>query len=187
MKKLLVGISICALLLPALFVPLALADPAHCKVTGGGWFIPTGGTEKATFGFNAMGYTPDQTPYPPEVKGQLEFIDRNAPEIKVHGDVNLWVNVYPDPYLKDQLASFAGSCKVNGEDGFYFLVNVRDAGEPGTSDTFHIRVYTDLSMSNLIYDSGVQVIIDANGQGGIILEGGNIQTHPLPPPMNPEV
>jgi hypothetical protein len=160
-------VSFVLLSMATLLVPIALADPAHCKVTGGGWIIPSGGTDKATFGFNAMQYTPGQTPYPtPPVKGELEYIDHNT-GMTVHGIVNSFVYVHPDPFEKNQKADFGGTCTVNGVSGFTFVVHVVDNGEPGKADTFQIVVFG-------VYDSGLQV-----------LGGGNIQTHPLPAPLQP--
>ncbi len=182
MRKRSIAIFAVALALSLItFLPFALADPAHCKVTGGGWIIPCSGPEKATFGFNAMQNSPDQTPFPdPPVKGELEYIDHNT-GMNVHGDVNIMVSVFPDAFLKNQEATFSGTCRVTGIavpfDGWFF-VYVRDNGEPGKSDLFRISVFTGAAMTpaQLFYDSGLQE-----------LGGGNIQTHPLPPPMNPEV
>ena len=173
MKKALIVMALLVTL--AMTIPLALADPAHCKVTGGGWIIPEGEEDKGTFGFVAMRYTPDQTPFPdPPLKGELEYVDHNT-GMNVHGEVNIFLYITPDPYLPNQEAVFAGTCKVNGEDGFTFWCDVFDNGEPGKDvDLFHIQVFT--LGGSMIYDSGLQ-----------ILGGGNIQTHPLPPPMNPEV
>ncbi len=170
MKKALIVIALLATL--AMTIPLALADPAHCKVTGGGWIIPNSGPLKATFGFNAMQYGAGQTPSPPIVKGELEYIDRNT-EMNVHGDVDEWVNIFPDAYLPNQEAEFEGSAKVNGVSGFSFWCHVIDNGEPGESDWFRVIVWNN---AGFYYDSGLKE-----------LGGGNIQTHPLPPPMNPEV
>ena len=60
-------------------------------------------------------------------------------------------------------SSFDGQhAKVNGHRGFTYQVDVSDNGEPGTNDTFSIR------LSN----GGVE-IYSASGK----LEGGNIQLH----------
>jgi hypothetical protein len=180
MKKSFVALFSVALILAMLsIVPFTLADPARCKVTGGGWIIPCGEEDKATFGFNAMKYGTDQTPNDPLVKGELEYNDHVG--MKVHGDVNLFTYVFPDNFMKNQQADFAGTCTVNGEDGFWFYCYVQDNGEPGKADVFSIRVYDTAITHATIFT--VTPIYTASGELG----GGNIQTHPLPPPMNPEV
>lgn len=153
-KRILMEISAALLLTLTMLIPFALADPAHCKVTGGGWIIPCGEADKATFGFNAQQYSSGV------VKGDLEYIDHNT-GMNVHGYEITWVSVY-DGFTK---ADFGGKCKVNGVNGFTFRVYVEDNGEPGTADVFWITVSNG-------YDSGSQV-----------LGGGNIQIHPPPPPF----
>jgi hypothetical protein len=70
-----------------------------------------------------------------------------------------------DTYGHDPVNGFShieGLAEVNGVDGHRFYVDVKDDGEPGTTDEFHIKV-----PSAGIYDGG-------------ILGGGNIQFHDRP-------
>ncbi len=56
-------------------------------------------------------------------------------------------------------ASIFGTASINGSGTFNFRVDLKDLGEPGTSDTYRIRLSNG-------YDSGEQT-----------LAGGNVQIH----------
>lgn len=57
-------------------------------------------------------------------------------------------------------ATIVGTASVNRSGTHEFEIEVTDAGEPGTSDTYRIR------MPDVMYDSGTHM-----------LEGGDVQIH----------
>ena len=57
------------------------------------------------------------------------------------------------------MASIFGTATIDGAGSFVYRIDVKDLGEPGTSDTYRIRLSNG-------YDSGEQVI-----------SGGNVQIH----------
>jgi hypothetical protein len=117
---------------------------AGCKVTNGGRVTATGG-DKATFGGNAKGTGPS---------GQEEYQDHGpAVDINVHSILVLAVSCSDD----GTTASIFGTATINGAGSFDYRIDVADQGEPGTADTYRIRLSNG-------YDSGEQV-----------LTGGNIQ------------
>jgi len=120
-------------------------DPA-CKVTYGGR-ITTASGDKATFGGNAKGSGP---------AGQEEYRDHGpALDSNVHS-----IDVLAVTCSKDgSAASIFGTATVNGSGSFDFRIDVQDLGEPGSSDTYRIRLSDG-------YDSGEQV-----------LSRGNVQVH----------
>ena len=61
--------------------------------------------------------------------------------------------------LDGKSGSIFGTATINGAGSYFFRIDVQDLGEPGTSDTYRIRLSNG-------YDSGVKV-----------LTGGNIQIH----------
>ena len=116
-----------------------------CKVTYGGRILAANG-DKATFGGNAQ--------VPP--KGQEEYQDHGpAADLNVHS-----INVQAVTCSADGTqASIFGQATINGSGTFDYRIDLEDLGEPGTSDTYRIRLSSG-------YDSGEQV-----------LEGGNVQVH----------
>ena len=140
MKKILLAILVCTLLLGA--VPLALACTG--KVTGGGQIVVPGGV--ASFGFNAMYFS--RLP-PGDVMGELEYNDHTGFNVHAHIMTWIWVDTpnppdelpnQPWPYIH---AVFRGPCTIDGEEGYRFEVNVYDHGEPGTGDAFVIKVWEE--------------------------------------------
>jgi Mg-chelatase subunit ChlD len=119
-----------------------------CKVTYGGRITATNG-DKATFGGNAM--VPASGP-----QGQEQYQDHGpAVDLNVHSiDVDS-VTCSAD----GKSASIFGTATINGSGTFDYRIDVTDNGEPGTADTYRIRLSTG-------YDSGVQVLV-----------GGNVQLH----------
>jgi hypothetical protein len=119
---------------------------AGCKVTYGGR-ITTADGDKATFGGNAKGAGPS---------GQEEF--------RAHGptaDFNLHsIDVQAVVCSEDGLsASIFGTATIDGAGSVDYRIDVTDAGEPGSADTYEIRLSNG-------YDSGVQTLV-----------GGNVQIH----------
>ena len=117
-----------------------------CKVTYGGRIETTDG-DKATFGGNAKGTGPS---------GQENF--------RVHGptaDFHLHsIDVQSVLCSEDGMsASIFGTATIDGAGSVDYRIDVTDAGEPGSSDTYQIRLSDG-------YDSGLQTLV-----------GGNVQVH----------
>jgi hypothetical protein len=117
-----------------------------CKVTYGGR-ITTADGDKATFGGNAKASGPS---------GQEEYQDHGpAVDSNVHS-----IDVQAVTCSRDgTMASIFGTATINGAGSFVYRIDLKDLGEPGTSDTYRIRLVNG-------YDSGEQVI-----------SGGNVQIH----------
>jgi Big-like domain-containing protein len=122
------------------------ASTAGCKVTYGGK-IAAGNGDKATFGGNAKATG---------LSGQEEYQDHGpAVDINVHS-----INVQAVTCSSDgTMASIFGTATFGGAGSSVYRIDLKDLGEPGTSDTYRIRLITG-------YDSGEQVI-----------SGGNVQIH----------
>jgi hypothetical protein len=110
----------------------AAPPPPGCSgddfVTGGGWITGTPSGAKANFGVaggNKQG----------GLWGHLTYIDHgpNGPKVKGTG-----VTAYS--VVSATSRHIEGSAEVNGQGGFTYQVDVTDNGEPGTNDTFAIRV-----------------------------------------------
>jgi hypothetical protein len=117
-----------------------------CKVTYGGRITAANG-DKATFGGNAK--VPDSGP-----QGQEEYQDHGpAVDMNVHSiDVDTVT-------CSGTSASIFGTATIDGSGMFDYRIDVTDNGEPGTADTYRIRLSNG-------YDSGVQTLV-----------GGNVQVH----------
>ena len=117
-----------------------------CKVTYGGRITAANG-DKATFGGNAKAIGP---------KGQEQFQDHGpAMDINVHS-----IDVQAVLCSADGMsASILGTATIDGAGSFDYRIDVTDQGEPGSSDTYQIRLSNG-------YDSGLQT-----------LAGGNVQIH----------
>ncbi len=141
-----------------------------CKVTFGGWIVTTDG-DTGTFGAVANGS-----------KGQVEYQDHGpVTDINVHSiDVQSVVCGEPgdgdgggevtsvdtqDTSFATQAsssetqASIFGTATINGSGSFDYQIDLQDFGEPGTADTYRIRLSNG-------YDSGEQTLV-----------GGNVQIH----------
>ena len=116
-----------------------------CKVTYGGRILAANG-DKATFGGNAQAPT----------NGQEQYQDHGpAADLNVHS-----INVQAVTCSTDGTqASIFGQATINGSGTFDYRIDLEDQGEPGTSDTYRIRLSSG-------YDSGEQV-----------LDSGNVQIH----------
>jgi hypothetical protein len=123
------------------------AGPSCAKdfVTGGGWILGTPSGERGTLavagGLKNGGFW-----------GHLSYIDHGL-GLKVKG---LAVTAYE--VTGPTSRRIAGTARVNGVDGFGYVADVSDNGEPGRADTF------DLTLSNGYHAGGA-------------LAGGNIQLH----------
>ena len=126
---------------------VAPAGTTGCKITDGGRITANNG-DKATFGANAHETTPP--------KGQQNYQD-HGPAQPVHVKSTRITSVTCSPDRKR--ASIFGTATINGAGIFEYRIDVQDLGEPGTNDTYRIRLSSG-------YDSGEKT-----------LEGGNIQIH----------
>jgi hypothetical protein len=122
------------------------ANQEGCKVTYGGRITAANG-DKATFGGNAKGAGP---------AGQEEYQD-HGPAADINGHSIEVLAVTCD--AAGTVASIFGTATINGAGVYDFRIDLHDLGEPGTSDTYRIRLSNG-------YDSGAKV-----------LKGGNVQIH----------
>ena len=114
------------------------------KFTGGGKILLAGGAS-ANFGFNGFGL--------PAVQGNLNYQDKGTPGRKV-------ASLTFDAYVQTgSSAEIFGTASVNGAGSFVFRLDVADNGEPGSTDTFRLRMSDG-------YDTGPKT-----------LSGGNLQAH----------
>jgi uncharacterized repeat protein (TIGR01451 family) len=117
-----------------------------CKVTYGGRITAANG-DKATFGGNANGNGPkgneNYQDHGPTTDLQVKSIEVQSVTCNTAGTQ----------------ASIFGTATINGAGTFNFRIDLKDLGEPGTSDTYRIRLSSG-------YDSGEKV-----------LSGGNVQIH----------
>ncbi len=115
-----------------------------CKVTGGGRILAANG-DKGTFGGVGMGTGPS---------GEEEYQDHGpAMNINVHSTEIVAVSCSAD----GTSASIFGTATVNGSGSFDFRIDVKDLGEPGSSDRYRIRLSNG-------YDSGDQQLVSGNVQ-----------------------
>jgi len=122
------------------------ASTAGCKVTYGGRITAANG-DKATFGGNAKA---------DGLTGQEEYQDHGpAADINVHSIDVLSVVCSSD----GTQASIFGTATINGSGTFNYRIDLKDLGEPGSSDTYRIRLSNG-------YDSGE-----------LVLKQGNVQIH----------
>jgi hypothetical protein len=116
-----------------------------CKVTYGGHITASNG-DPASFGGNAKA----------PAKGQEQFTDHGpAADMNVHS-----INVQAVTCSQDGTsASIFGTATIDGSGSFDYRIDLQDLGEPGSDDTYRLRLSNG-------YDTGVQV-----------LDGGNVQIH----------
>jgi len=120
------------------------ASTEGCKVTYGGRIMAANGA-KATFGGNAKA---------DGLTGQEEFQDHGpAADMNVHSIDVLAVVCSAD----GTMASIFGTATVDGSGSFDYRIDLNDVAEPGSSDTYRIRLSNG-------YDSGVQVLQEGNVQ-----------------------
>ena len=123
----------------------------EAKTTGGGQFTNTAlgqPASKITFGFNAEASIEDGT-----TKGQFQLIDHDT-KTRIHGSFE----------GESSIEGFTGTCTINGEGSYPFVLSVVDAGEPGSAAGDLVNVWIN---GTLMYSG--------------YLEGGNIQYHPAKP------
>ena len=140
---------------------LVVFNPQGGFATGGGWILPANDGEnthpnnRANFGFNAK--YKDNNP-----TGNLEFRYTD-------GYIDLKSTLIDQLVITGgKIAQFKGQAVVNRQQGCRFFVKVIDNGEPGTNDTFEIKVWAPGidPESNSPYERAAGA-----------LKGGNIQVH----------
>ena len=128
---------------------LAVYDPEGSFVTGGGWFIPEGSSDKVNFDFEVK-YKVDGS-----LKGSLEMIDHSTGTNYKANDFNYLVVVDNKAYIK-------GNLTINGEGLYPFTAVIEDNGSPGKdNDKFSIDIEAD--GEHLVFNE--------------VIEGGNIVIH----------
>src|SRR5262249_51328528 len=102
------------------------ASTAGCKVTNGGR-LPAGNGDKAPLGGNAQAPT----------KGQEEYQDHGSTaDMNVHS-----INVQAVACSADGTsASIFGQTTIDGAGTYDYRIDVKDFGEPGSHDTYRIRI-----------------------------------------------
>ena len=118
------------------------------KITTGGFFHANNG-DRSSFGGNAKS---DGVGL---VSGNEEYQDHGPAQPLNAKSVNVLAITCTTDRMR---ASIFGQATIDGAGSFSYRIDVRDAGQPGTVDTYRIRVGS--------YDSGVH-----------FLEGGDIQIH----------
>src|SRR5207237_4634643 len=125
------------------------------KVTGGGWINSPAGAEpasptatgRANFGFNAKYHVGDTTPTGETnfrfVPGNLHFHSTSYEPLSL-----IVTTLSPGV----QRAEWRGSGWINGAGDYAFKAMVIDAGEPGSSDKFRIRLWNKVTQA-VIYDN----------------------------------
>jgi hypothetical protein len=134
---------------------LVTVQQAGAKVTGGGWFTPSG-VSRTSFGVNLI----------PEAggayKGQFQLRANNS-KSKFHG--NTAANVVQ---LAANKVSWKGTGRWNGVTGYGFELVVVDNGSSGSKklDTISVRIFRTAT-GQTVYTSG----------GASPLKGGNLTVH----------
>ena len=166
---------------------LAVAVAGSQFTTAGGHFIvPTGATNYE--GFNAsIGNVVKKATNGNNFKGQLELNIHipNLPDWRVHTDNGTNTDITWD-YLTIggcSLATFRGSCRVNGQTGYKVLVQQTDKDRnPSTSNLIRVKVTTNSGV--LIFDTQpglTEALTSGNGGAAAIitqLTNGSIKVQP---------
>ena len=139
---------------------LVVYNPEGGFATGGGWIVPeadglnTHPNARANFGFNAK-YKQDSPTGHIEFRysdGHIDLKSSSIEQLVITGG---------------KIVQFKGLASVNREQGHWFFVKAIDNGEPGTNDTFEIKVWAP----------GVSEEGNPTERAGGILQGGNIVVH----------
>jgi len=139
---------------------LVVYNPDGGFATGGGWIVPeddglnTHPNARANFGFNAK-YKQDSPTGHIEFRYSDGYIDLKSSSIE-----QLVIT-------GGKIVQFKGWASVNKEQGHWFFVKAIDNGEPGSNDTFDIKVWAP----------GVSEEGDPTERAGGVLQGGNIIVH----------
>jgi hypothetical protein len=119
------------------------------KISNGGWITANNG-DTATFGGNAK-VSSSGSP-----SGQEDYQDHGPATSVTFKATSVAAVICPSG--SPPQATIIGSATVNGAGSYEYEIDLKDAGEPGTSDTYRILI------PGIAYDSGTHT-----------LSGGNIQ------------
>ena len=142
------------------------SDQAACDfVTGGGFIVGSGSPTSSLAAGAKANFAIGGGVKNGAFWGHLEYVDHSmSPPMQVHGTSVTGYAFGTDP-TTDRV--IAGTARINGVDGFTYLVEVSDSAEPGRGvDKFSI----ELSNLSNEYEAGFNY-----GDGPIA--GGNIQLH----------
>lgn len=145
-------------------------DPSAGFVTGGGWITAA----------------PGSFPADPSVSGpgRFGFVSKykkgaNVPdgstEFQFHaGDLNFHSSSYQWLVVAGSKAIYKGTGRVNGNDGYSFLVSAVDGGKGGT-DKFRIKIW-ETSSGTVVFDNQIGAGDEATAsnaitQGSIVIHG----------------
>ena len=135
---------------------LVICEPGGMTASGG-WYYPLDDSGAAMPGTASFGFIAKYLKGSPQ--GNIEF-QYQAGDINLKSTEITWLAV------SKTLASFKGVARLNGVDGFYFMVKAKDFGEPGVgTDVFMIWIWDgnpDLPETQLVHHSSN------------VLAGGNI-------------
>lgn len=149
------------------------------KVTGGGWIAqPAGATpapsstdDRASFGFVAM-YKKDN----PIPQGNTNF-KYHPTKLHFHSteyeELSLIVTGGEE---EPQKARWRGLGKLNNKPGYGFKVNLTDNGEPGSMDSWRIKIWKD-NDGDANTEDGPTIYDNGPAENETTLGGGNIQVH----------
>ena len=157
---------------------LPVYDPNGGFVTGGGWIYSNPGAStqyplaegKANFGFNAKYKTG---------KNNLNEVDGNTEFQFKAGDLNFKSSSHDDMSLviSGAKATYRGVGTVNGKGVHKFMVTAIDGDVSGGGglDKFRIRIWSDGSSSEVLYDNEMSAL--ENADATTVLGGGSIVIH----------
>lgn len=131
---------------------LVTVQQAESKVTGGGW--TSIGTGRTSFGFNVI---PEAVGF----KGQFQ-LRSSSDKIKFHG------NTASGLVVSNNSATWRGTGKWNGADGYTFQAWALDAGSSGANKGDTVKI--------IIKDPSGAVVF-TTGSSPVSLKGGNITVH----------
>ena len=152
------------------FQYVVVYNPSGGFVTGGGWISsPLGAykmaptiTGKANFGFVAKYAKGADVP-----EGQTEFHFRVL-DVHFHSTEYQWL------VIAGAKAKFKGSGRLNGEDGYSFMLTAIDGNlkEPAVADQFRIKIW---DADGVVYDNKAGAVDDSDA--ATALGGGSIVIH----------
>jgi hypothetical protein len=146
-------------------------DPTAGFVTGGGWFTSPEGaytddptlTGKASFGFVSKYKNGQSVP-----TGNTQFTF-TAAILDFHSTSYEWLVI-----TGSGCAKYKGLGTINGGAGYGFMLTACDNGEPGSGDTFRVKIWDTSDNDVVVYDNMLGAVTD-NSDGGTTIQGGNIQ------------
>jgi hypothetical protein len=164
--------DVCGETATELYEYVVVYDPSGGFVTGGGWFHSPAGAYvdnleaegKANFGFVSKYKRGAKVP-----DGQTQF-QFHAEKFNFHSTVYEWLVV------AGHKAQYKGEGRVNGENGYGFMLSVVDGDRksPVEPDKFRIKIW-DLSTDLVVYDNQMSAGDDAEASTDI--GGGSIVIH----------